>query len=132
MDDVRCKHDVEIACPHCAARAAAEARRRAAEPDILEPADHGKLVRKWLQDHGRFGHVLSANIKCDCPRICEEANVVEIPTNKLFKELKKLLGEASRLEQKVEGTGQVRRRRAYVIPKPKPAKVAAIDRRQTA
>jgi phosphoserine phosphatase len=112
--------------------AAAEARRRAAEPDIVEPAEHAKLVLKWLQDHDHFGHVLSANIKCYYPRICEEANVVEISTNKVFKELKKLLGEPSRLEEKAEETGQIRRRRAYWVPKPKAAKVVAIDRRQMA
>lgn len=132
IDDVatssqRCKHDVVTACPHCAAIAAAEERRCHLEPDYLEPAEHAQLVFEALQDSGRYGNVLARDISALYPKICEQANVVEIPTRDLLRELGKI-AKKSRLTMKFE-TGSTSTRTAYFIPKPKGAKVVAMKRR---
>jgi hypothetical protein len=86
------------------------------------------MIVRWLQERRRFGNILSIEISNLYPRICQEANVVEIAMSEVLKELHKIT-KKSRLQMKLE-SGRTRQRYAYFVPKPKAAKVVAIDRRQ--
>src|SRR5258706_1525012 len=85
-----CQHHVATTCPHCAAIALAEQRRHRLEPDVLEPAEHAQLVLRSLQDSRKIGNVIAREIAAIYAEICEKANVVEIPTRDLLRELGKI------------------------------------------
>jgi hypothetical protein len=123
---VRCRHGVGIACNHCAEQATSEAERQDLEPDLLEPAEHAQMVIRYFQEHRLFGFRLATEIANFYPLIAEEANVIEIPVNQVLNELFKVTKKGRR--KKIRD-GKIQHRRAYWIPKPRAAKVVAIDRR---
>ncbi len=130
VPDIRCRHDIEISCPHCAAQVAAQARRQAAKPEDLEPAGHAQMVIRWHQEYDDTGEVKSEDLIETYPHICEAANVVPLATAKMLHALKK---EAPKVRLSVTlPNGRTKRQYAYRIPKPKTAKVVAIPRRQVA
>jgi hypothetical protein len=72
--------------------------------------------------------VKSEDIAENYPLICEWANVVPIATSKMLKGLKE---QAPKVRLSVTlPTGRIKRQYAYVIPKPKAAKVVSIERRE--
>jgi hypothetical protein len=115
----RCQHHVATECQRCAAIAEADQRRYHLEPDYLEPHQHAQLVLKSLQEARKFGNVLAREITALYPQICEKANVAEIATRDLLRELGKVT-KKSRLTMKFE-TGATATRVAYFVPKPKGA-----------
>jgi hypothetical protein len=86
------------------------------------------MVISWHQEHDDTGEVKSEDIIENYPHICEAFNVVPIATAKMLQALK---AEVPKVRLSVTlPKGGIKRQWAYIIPKPKAAKVVSIDRRQ--
>jgi hypothetical protein len=101
-----------------------------AEPEEREPVEHAHMVIEWYQKRGLFRFRLATNITKVYPTICDEKNVVPIGVNVVLAHLEEAGARKLRKRRKAPDKGTLQNRRGYWIPKPKPAKVVSIDRRQ--
>jgi hypothetical protein len=129
-DPYRYESDPVRTQPNPCERCAVIAAYADIEPEQLEPIDHARMVIEWYQSRGLFGFRLASSIKKLYPTICEEKNIVPIGVNRVLAHLRDAGARKERQRREApESTGTVQNRRGYWIPKPKSAKVVAIDRR---